>query len=66
MSHIKHNFVFNMDQHKHISGFVRNHLAWRDQLELKFLMFLLQDEISGGFFALHLIKKLNSVQTLFQ
>lgn len=66
MSNIKHNVVFNVDQHSHVSGFTRNYLASRNQLELKFSIFLLQDEIGGGFFSLHLIKKLKSVQTLFQ
>jgi len=40
-------------------------MALRDQLEFTFSVFLLQDEI-WGFFSLHLIKELKSVQTLFQ
>lgn len=50
MSNIKHRFVCNVDKHSHFSGFIRNYLVSRDQLEFKFLMLLLQDEIAEYFF----------------
>lgn len=59
------NFIFMVDQYRHISNLIRNFLASRDQLKWKLSIFLLPDKI-GGVFPLQLIKKLKSVQTQFQ
>lgn len=59
MSNTNHNFVFNVAQYSHGFGFgfIWNYLASRDQLKLKFLIFLVPDEIDGFvevfFFAFH-------------
>lgn len=31
----QHNFISNVDQHIHVSAFIRNFLASRDQLKIK-------------------------------